>query len=108
MFNCSLGEVGPTIEPVAPTEHQSYSSVKLDLSSSSEKKTSSGSMSEGQIVLLEPFLDPQSLTRMTTPDLDSTREHSLDIHESSIQEEHSSSQIQSTSINISIISPEER
>jgi hypothetical protein len=117
-----LGEVGPSVEQIIPSKSlvQSKaqipqpSSTSIDVSSSSDKKTSSGSMSEGQIVVLESFaMDSQVVeshddsTSHSRADID-TQDHSIQLQESELQEDHSSSQIHSTSINVSIIEPERK
>jgi hypothetical protein len=103
-----MGEVGPSVNRILKNE------------SSSDQKTSSGSvsLSEGQVMVLESV----SADQVTSSFLHSSESHddSKDSGglESQIQkslkspdvsiDEHSMSQIQSTSINISMIAPEEK
>jgi hypothetical protein len=112
--------VGPSIAQVIhpkptlpnPPIAQTLSSG-MDVSSSSDKKTSSGSMSEGQIVVLESFATdsqvvehPDDSTSHSQAEVDTTQEHSIQLQESELQDDHSASQIHTTSINVSMIASE--
>jgi hypothetical protein len=117
-----MGEIGPFVAKLFKNE-----------STSSEQKTSSGSLSEGQMLLLQTsreqptdsvsqsnLLDSISRDEITQESIDSGMQESQIQDEMKVSnesqlkspdgsfEDHSSSQIQTTSINISMIAHEDK